>query len=237
MAHILIVEDEPTLQRLLSNNLTFEGFTVQAVGDGEAALESLRTRPADLVVLDLMLPGKDGFQVLRALREAGNPVPVMMLTARGAENDRLMGLRSGADDYLVKPFSVLELTARIRAILRRTQVQSGAGVLRSGPFQIHRRKKQIYLKGQSLNLTSLEFRLVELLTANPGVPLSREELSSMTWGPEAPTARRTLNVHIANLRKKLAEGGTEEWIVTVGRVGRSGYLWSAPVQAEPQDLA
>ena len=232
MIHILLVEDEPQMRELLANNLRFEGFSVDAVGDGAEALERLRQGACDLVVLDLMLPQVDGFQVLHRLRQGGNGVPVLMLTARGAEQDRVQGLGAGADDYMTKPFSTLELVARIRAILRRTGAKSEATAFRSGPFLIHHRRQQVYAGGRSLNLTTLEFRLVRILTSNPGVPFSREELLHLAWGQEELGATKKLNVHIANLRKKLAEAGPEVPILTVGGVGRGGYLWSEPVRPE-----
>lgn len=232
MAHLLVVEDEPTLRQLLTQNLQFEGFSVEAVSDGADALHRAEQGGIDLLVLDLMLPTLDGFKVLRALRESGNFVPVLMLTARGAEEDRLMGLRSGADDYLVKPFSVLELVARIRAILRRTQPQQDAPLIRSGPFLVHRHKRQAYVHGRSLNLTALEFRLMEVFCGSPGVPISREELLHLVWGSVSRPSPHTLSVHIANLRKKLQEASAPDCIVTVGRVGHGGYLWADPEPGE-----
>jgi two-component system OmpR family response regulator len=233
MPKILIVEDDASLRDLVSNNLGFEGHLVVATGDGNHALALHAAQPADLVVLDLMLPGRDGFQVLKALRDGGDTVPVILLTARSAEADRIMGLRGGADDYVVKPFSVVELVARIEAILRRTKGTSSRA-LASGPFLIHRNRKQVYLANRSLGLTALEFQVVEALTAHPGVPLTREELIRLVWGDAEPSAQRTLNVHMANLRRKLAEAGPEEWIVTVGRAGRGGYQWSSPVEPAPE---
>ena len=234
MTHLLVVEDEPTLRQLITQNLQFEGFTVEAVSDGQDAMHCVERGSIDLVVLDLMLPTMDGFKVLRALRESGNFVPVLMLTARGAEEDRLMGLRSGADDYLVKPFSVLELIARIRAILRRAQPQQEAPVLRSGPFLLQRHKRQAYLNGRSLNLTALEFRLMEVFCGSPGVPISREELGRLIWREDERPSDHTLSVHIANLRKKLQDVGERDCLVTVGRVGNGGYLWATP---QPGDSA
>lgn len=233
MTRILLVEDDASLREIVANNLAYEGHSVVAVGDGEAALASHRAGAADLILLDLMLPGRDGFQVLKALRDAGDPVPVLMLTARGAEEDRVQGLRGGADDYVVKPFSVVELMARIQAILRRAKPMAGPA-LRSGPFLIHRHRKQVYLEGRSLGLTSLEFHMVEALVSHPGAPLSREELIAILWGGSEPSSQRTLNVHVANLRRKLAESGATEWIVTVGRASRGGYQWSAPVEPAPE---
>lgn len=234
MPHLLVVEDEPTLRHLLMQNLVLDGFSVEGVGDGDLALASISQRRPDLMVLDLMLPRVDGFQVLERLREQGDALPVLMLTARGAEADRLHGLRMGADDYIVKPFSILELIARIRAILRRTAPALSPS-LRTGPFLLNRLKKQAYFRGQSLNLTALEFRLLEILSGSPGVPCSREELVNLAWGEEHQGTKHTLNVHIANLRKKLAEAGPEAFITTVGRVGQSGYCWTQPVRPELQD--
>ena len=233
MTKILLVEDDASLRDLVANNLTFEGYVVVALPDGEQGLAHHQSQPADLLVLDLMLPGKDGFQVLKALRDTGDTVPVILLTARGAEADRIMGLRGGADDYVVKPFSVVELVARIEAILRRSK-GTNSRALQSGPFLIHRGRKQVYLGQRSLGLTALEFQLVEALTAHAGVPLSREELIRMVWGESEQANQRTLNVHVANLRRKLAEAGPAEWLVTVGRAGRGGYQWSSPVEAAPE---
>ena len=232
MIHLLLVEDEPGMRELLANNLRFEGFAVDAAVDGAEALDRLRRGAYDLAVMDLMLPKMDGFQVLHALRQSGNALPVLMLTARGAEQDRVQGLGAGADDYMTKPFSTLELVARIRAILRRTGLQTETALFRSGPYLIHHRRQQVYAEGRSLNLTALEFRLVQILTSNPNVPFSREELLQLAWGGEEAQSSRKLNVHIANLRKKLAEVGGEAPILTMGGVGRSGYLWSEPVKPE-----
>ena len=235
MTRLLLVEDEPGMRELLANNLRFEGFSVDEASDGAEALERLGRGAHDLVVLDLMLPKMDGFQVLHTLRRGGNSIPVLMLTARGAEQDRVQGLGAGADDYMAKPFSTLELVARIRAILRRTGLQAETALFRSGPYLIHHRRQQVYAEGRSLNLTALEFRLVQILTSSPNVPFSREELLQLAWGGEGgeeTQSSRKLNVHIANLRKKLAEAGPEVPILTVGAVGRSGYLWSEPVRPE-----
>lgn len=229
MTHILVVEDEPTLCRLLANSLAFDGFNVEAVSSGRDALACLASHPVDLVVLDLGLPDIDGLKVLAKLRESMNTVPVIVLTARGEEEDRLRGLHTGADDYLVKPFSVLELVARIRAVLRRSHVAPAAPTAVSGPFTIHRRKRQIYVEGGSLNLTALEFRIVELLSANPGVPFSRDEIVKQVWGTGDDKTARSLHVHVAHLRKKLAGFEASECIVTAGRGGKGGYAWCLPV--------
>lgn len=228
MTRLLLVEDDPQLRELLANNLAFEGFQVTALPEGEQALAAHRAEPFGFVVLDLMLPGLDGFQILQALRGAGDAVPVLLLTARGAMEDRVRGLGLGADDYMVKPFSVVELLGRIRAILRRTSGTPG-GTLKSGPFTVQRPRRQAYLQARSLNLTDLEYQLLDALWSHAGMPLGREELIALLWGPGEATGQKKLNVHMANLRRKLAEGGDSEWILTVGRAGRSGYQWAFPV--------
>ncbi len=227
MTHILVVEDEPSLRQLLANNLTFEGYTVDAVADGIPALASQQARPADLIILDLMLPEMDGFRVLRALRERQDQVPVLMLTARGAENDRVQGLSLGADDYLVKPFSVLELVARVKAILRRTRPVDRPQTMRSGPFRFNIPALEVTREGKPLDLTPREFRLLEILVTHPGRTHSRNELLQLAWEADARPSPRTVDVHVANLRKKLEGADGHTWIATVGR---EGYRWTEPVE-------
>lgn len=229
MTHILVVEDEPSLRQLLANNLTFEGYTVDAVADGIPALASQQARPADLIILDLMLPEMDGFRVLRALRERQDQVPVLMLTARGAENDRVQGLSLGADDYLVKPFSVLELVARVKAILRRTRPVDRPQMMRSGPFRFNIPALEVSREGRALDLTPREFRLIEILVTHPGRTHSRNELLQLAWEADARPSPRTVDVHVANLRKKLEGTDGHTWIATVGR---EGYRWTEPVEWE-----
>jgi two-component system phosphate regulon response regulator PhoB len=227
VTHILVVEDEPSLRQLLANNLTFEGYTVDAVADGIPALASQQARPADLIILDLMLPEMDGFRVLRALRERQDQVPVLMLTARGAENDRVQGLSLGADDYLVKPFSVLELVARVKAILRRTRPVDRPQTMRSGPFRFNIPALEVSREGKPLDLTPREFRLLEILVTHPGRTHSRNELLQLAWEADARPSPRTVDVHVANLRKKLEVADGHTWIATVGR---EGYRWTEPVE-------
>ena len=229
MTHILVVEDEASLRQLLMQNLSFEGYSVDAAVDGGEALSSHSARRADLIVLDLMLPVVDGFQVLRTLREHQDPVPVLMLTARGAEQDRVQGLSLGADDYLVKPFSVLELIARVKAILRRTRPMEKPKALRSGPFRFDLPRLDATRDGQILDLTPREFRLLEILITHPGRTHSRRELLQLAWEPDAQPTPRTVDVHIANLRKKLGDDGGKPYIATVGG---EGYRWVLPVSNE-----
>ena len=229
MTHILVVEDEPSLRQLLTQNLSYEGYSVVAAADGREALSSHQARRADLIVLDLMLPLVDGFEVLRTLRDHQDPVPVLMLTARGAEQDRVQGLSLGADDYLVKPFSVLELLARVKAILRRTRPLEKPKALRSGPFRFDLPRLEATRDEQIMDLTPREFRLVEILITHAGRTHSRTELLQLAWEPDARPTARTVDVHIANLRKKLGDEGGKPYIATVGG---EGYRWVLPVTSE-----
>ncbi len=235
---ILLVEDEVTLCSLIAQNLRLEGFIVEQTGTGQGALALLQTSTPDLMILDLMLPDQDGFQVLEALRAQGNPLPVIMLTARGEEESRLKGLNQGADDYIVKPFSILELIARIHAVARRTGHTQLQNIL-TGPFEMDRMRKQVFFKARpdeeprSLQVTDLEYRLMEILVLHAGSPCSQEELMNLLWSQDPSASKRALTVHISNLRKKISELGIEAPLKTVGRVGRSCYCWTlAPEDTE-----
>lgn len=227
MTHILVVEDEPNLRQLLVNNLGYEGYSVAAVDDGRPALAAHQQQRADLIVLDLMLPHLDGFQVLEALRGRNDQVPVLMLTARGEEADRVKGLSVGADDYLVKPFSVLELVARIKAILRRTQPTLPPALLSSGPFRFDLPALEVSREGTVLDTTPREFRILEILIAHPGRTHSRNELLQLAWEADGRPTPRTVDVHVANLRKKLGEDEQGRPFITT--VGGEGYRWTTPV--------
>ena len=227
VVHILVVEDEPSLCQLLVNNLSFEGYSVEATGDGVPALAAHAARRADLIVLDLMLPQMDGFAVLKALRDRQDGVPVLMLTARGEEGDRVQGLSLGADDYLVKPFSVLELMARVKAILRRTRPTKRTPLLSSGPFRFDLPRLEAKRDSRMLELTPREFRLLEILISHPGRTHSRKELLQLAWEADARPSARTVDVHIANVRRKLGEEEGSPWIATVGG---EGYRWVTPVE-------
>lgn len=218
---ILLVEDEKTLAKALKFNLEKEGFRVETAFDGEEALSSfLRDKP-DLVILDLMLPKIDGFEVCRRLRRSSD-VPIIMLTARDEDIDKILGLELGADDYMTKPFNTRELLARIKAILRRTVQQSDLGnkVIKIGDLQIDIIKHKVTVKGREVSLTTKEYAMLSLLASNPGKVYSREQLLEEIWGDDYSGDARTVDVHIRHLREKIEEFPAEpNFILTVWGAG------------------
>ena len=224
--NILVVEDEVDIQEIVSYNLEKAGFTVASVDSGEAALLSIREGLPDLVVLDLMLPGMDGLEVCRLLKQdaATRDLPILMLTARAEEVDRVVGLELGADDYVVKPFSARELTLRIQAILRRLAEGGDAAsadtdpeALRFGTLTIDKAAHTVTVDGVILALTSTEFSLLATLAERRGRVQSREELLNTVWGYDYAGYGRTVDTHIRRLREKL--GGAREMVETVRGVG------------------
>jgi two-component system, OmpR family, response regulator RegX3 len=212
---LLIVEDDDTIGEPLAKGLAREGFTVERVITGAAALEA---RPADLVLLDLGLPDMDGYEVCRRIR-ARSEVPIIVLTARGEEVDRVVGLELGADDYMVKPFGFRELVARIRAVHRRSNGRSepaGAGPVRIGPLEIDRRTHRVTVGGDEVALSPKEYDLLAHLAADPGAVCTREEILDAVWDPHWYGPTKTLDVHVASLRRKLGDPG---WVETVRGVG------------------
>jgi len=224
MAHILVVEDEAQIANPVRDQLTAAGHEVTVVGDGALALRRLESHQADLVILDWMLPGLDGLEVCRRIR-ARSITPILMLTARAAELDRVLGLEVGADDYLTKPFSMAELLARARALLRRVDLMSQRGgdresskdVMRVDSLTIDIAGRTAQLAGQPLDLTPKEFDLLRLLGEQPGRAYSREYLLQRIWGDEYVGFDRTVDTHVVRLRKKLGDAGPR--IVTVWGVG------------------
>jgi two-component system, OmpR family, response regulator RegX3 len=211
--HILVVEDEDAIADPLVAGLRREGYDVSRVATGEDALEAT---PADLVLLDLRLPDIDGFDVCRRLRERSR-VPIIMVTARGEEADRVVGLELGADDYLVKPYGLRELIARIRAVTRRAPSLGGAtDVLRVGGLEVDERARRVTLDGSALDLTPKEFELLAELARDPGAAVSRQRLLAEVWQTSWYGSSKTIDVHVAALRKKLGDPG---WIETVRGVG------------------
>jgi DNA-binding response OmpR family regulator len=211
--HILVVEDEDAIADPLVAGLRREGYDVSRVATGEGALEA---SPADLVLLDLRLPDIDGFDVCRQLRERSR-VPIIVLTARGEEADRVVGLELGADDYVVKPYGLRELIARIRAVMRRAASFGGTEApLRAGELEVDERSRRATLDGRELDLTPKEFELLAALARDPGAAVTRQRLLADVWQTSWYGSSKTIDVHIAALRRKLGDPG---WIETVRGVG------------------
>jgi two-component system phosphate regulon response regulator PhoB len=222
-ANILIVEDEEPLTTLLRYNLEAEGYEVDTVGRGDDADTRLKETAPDLVVLDWMLPGLSGIELCRRLRARPETrtLPIIMLTARGEESERVRGLATGADDYIVKPFSVPELLARIRALLRRASPERVANILAIGDLELDREKKRVSRSGRAIDLGPTEFRLLEYLMERPGRVFSREQLLDGVWGSEVYIDERTVDVHVGRLRKALNRGQGDDPIRTVRGTGYS----------------
>ncbi|GAA2144365.1 response regulator transcription factor [Nocardioides koreensis] len=225
MARVLVVDDDHTVREVVVSYLRAHGHDVLEVGDGEAALTTMREAPADLVVLDLMLPGIDGLEVCRQLRDGGD-VPVIMLTALGSETDRVMGLELGADDYVSKPFSPRELALRVDSVLRRTTEAAPAVPewLADGDLVVDSARHVVTREGRPLALTGREFDLLRFLVAHPGTAFSRDDLLQQVWGWSIGD-RSTVTVHVRRLREKVERDPTRpERLLTVWGVG---YRWEA----------
>jgi two-component system phosphate regulon response regulator PhoB len=217
---VMIVEDEAPLVTLLRYNLEKEGFEVSEAGDGEEALVQIAERKPDVVLLDWMLPLVSGIEVCRQLRRApqSRTLPIIMLTARGEESERVRGLATGADDYIVKPFSVRELLLRIRAVLRRAhRSESEAEVLRFGRLKVDREAHRAWVDDDELGLTALEFRLLYAFLSRKGRVQTRDALLSDVWGIDADVTTRTVDTHVKRLREKLGDAG--DYIETLRGVG------------------
>lgn len=232
MTRILLVDDEPLITDSLSYSLRREGFEVKAVGEGEQALREMSEFEPDLVVLDIMLPGMNGLEVCRRIR-ANSSTPVIMLTARGEELDRILGLEVGADDYLAKPFSFRELLARIRSILRRIELDRQSSQFQPmtiGNLTLDPIARRVFRGGQELQLSAREFDLLSILMRNAGRALSREELLALVWGEDWIGDPRTLDVHVRWLRLKIEDDpATPEYIQTVRG---HGYRFAGPEELE-----
>ncbi len=220
---VMVVEDEASLSLLLAYNLESEGYQVESVDRGDEAELKLKESPPDLVILDWMLPGVSGFEICRRLRsrEATRSLPIIMLTARGEESERIRGLSVGADDYVVKPFSVPELMARVRALLRRSRPERVANVLLQGDITLDRETKRVHRAGREIHLGPTEFRLLEYLIEKPGRVFSRAQLLDTVWGMSAEIDERTVDVHIGRLRKALSRGRERDPLRTVRGSGYS----------------
>ena len=206
MSRILIAEDEPRLAAFLDKGLRSNGFTTTIVSDGGAASMMARDEDFDLLVLDLGLPGKDGFSVLRELRAAGQHMPVVILTARDDVSDKVTGFEGGADDYVTKPFKFDELLARVRVRLRAEDRPSDSSVLRAGGLALDGRSRRVTIDGEQLDLTAREFTLLETLMRHSGQVLSREQLLSHVWGYDHDPGSNVVDVYVGYLRRKLGPG-------------------------------
>ena len=220
-ASILIVEDEEPLQILLTYNLEAEGFRVRAVGSGEEVMPAIAAERPDLILLDWMLPGLSGIEICRLIRARAETrdIPIVILTARGEEHERVRGLATGADDYLVKPFSLPELMARVRTILRRVKPDAVADTLNAGDIGLDRRSRRVMRGNRDLNLSPTEYRLLEHLLQNAGQVFSRAQLLDAVWGNDNFVDERTVDVHVGRLRKSLARGQEADPIRTVRGMG------------------
>ena len=211
MAKILIVEDEKAINTLIRKNLELVGHTCTSIFDGDAVFDELEKYEFDLILLDIMLPGKDGFQVIQQLQKE---IPVIFLTARGAVEDRIRGLKLGADDYIVKPFDMLELQARVESVLRRTKKQEDH--FHFGDVEVDFMSRQVRFEGEIVDFTPQEFLLIESLIKNQNIAMSREKLLEIAWGYDYIGGTRTVDVHIHTIRKKL---GWEKVIKMVYKLG------------------
>jgi two-component system, OmpR family, phosphate regulon response regulator PhoB len=220
---ILVVEDEEPLSILLRYNLESEGYDVETVNRGDEAEIRLSEQVPDLLVLDWMLPGLSGIELCRRLRLRSETerLPVIMLTARGEEAERIRGLATGADDYIVKPFSVPELMARVRAMLRRAHPQAVSNLLQAGDIELDRESHRVYRAGRELKLGPTEFRLLEFFLNAPGRVFSREQLLNGVWGRDIYVDERTVDVHVGRLRKAINRGRQRDPIRTVRGSGYS----------------
>jgi DNA-binding response OmpR family regulator len=224
MTRVLVVEDDPAILRGLTDNLRFESYDVIAASDGESAYRLIREQKPDAIVLDLMLPNMSGYELCRKVRGEGLRTPILMLTARGEEADRILGLDLGADDYITKPFSVRELLARVRAVLRRVQPAPAApDELRIDDLVVDFRKYEAEKSGAAIDLTRKEFGLLRLLVQRRGEVVSRSELLDEVWGYDATPTTRTVDNHVASLRAKIETNPAEpRHLLTVFGVG---YKW------------
>ena len=209
---VLVVDDEKLIVKGIRFSLEQDGMEVTCAYDGEEALTFAREQQFDIILLDIMLPKLSGFEVCQQIREFSN-VPIIMLTAKGDDMDKILGLEYGADDYITKPFNILEVKARIKAIIRRTVKQEKkadtAGRIQAGDMTIERYNRRVYIEGREINLTAKEFDVLELLATHPNQVYSREKLLTMVWGADYPGDARTVDVHIRRLREKVETNSSE----------------------------
>ncbi len=222
---ILVVDDEREIRELLRYNLEREGYQVLTAQDGDQALARIFSAHPDLVLLDLLLPGLNGLEVLREVRQepSTREIPVLLLTARGAEMDKLLGFERGADDYITKPFSPREVIARVEAVLRRVHATGEPEPVSAGPLVLDHAKREVRLDGKELTLTPREFELLYFLARHPGRVFSRDELLTKVWGYDYRGETRTVDVHVRRLRAKLGEEGAS----LIATVTGAGYKFAS----------
>lgn len=224
--HILVIEDDPDINKLVSMNLSDMGYQVESCDIGSRGLKMAMSGEFDLIVLDVMLPEMDGLEICRRLRASNNFIPILMLTARDSEADRVVGLEMGADDYLTKPFSVRELQARVKAMLRRVEMLTKTSLVETktsfvfGDLQIQANKRQVHIGRELIELTSTEFDLLLYMAKQPGLVFSRSQLLDKVWGYQHAGYEHTVNSHINRLRTKLEKDASKpEYVLTVWGVG------------------
>jgi two-component system alkaline phosphatase synthesis response regulator PhoP len=220
--NVLFVEDEEALQMTVGDRLRKEGYAVECAANGEEGFEKATRLPFDLIILDVMLPKRDGFDVCKGIREAGLITPILMLTARGQTSDKVGGLKIGADDYVTKPFNMLELVARVEALMRRAPIRPAAqaGELDFGSIHVDLVGTEATRDGQPVNLSAREFQLLRYFIEHRGATLSRDELLKQVWGYSADMYTRTVDVHVASLRQKLEDDPKQpRFILTVQGLG------------------
>lgn len=216
---VLVAEDDAAVRSAVVRVLELDGYRVQAVKDGRAALDALIDTTPDAAVLDVMMPFVDGFTICREIRHRRNRVPILLLTAKVEVDDRVAGLDAGADDYLVKPFAIAELSARVRALLRRNSVPESETILTAGSISLNRDTRNVTRNGRHIELTKTEFNLLELLTEQAGIVVSRETIYENVWGYNFETNSKSLEVYIGYLRRKLSVNDEPDPIRTVRGIG------------------
>ena len=218
---VLVVDDEKLIVKGLRFSLEQDGMEVDCAYDGEEALEYARSKEYDMILLDVMLPKMDGFEVCQQIREFSN-VPVVMLTAKGDDMDKILGLEYGADDYITKPFNILEIKARIKAIMRRTgrpEKGTQGKIVEASELRMDLESRRLFIAGKEINLTAREFEILALLMSHPKKVFTREQIYQRVWGEEYMGDDNTVNVHVSNLRSKLGKAGEGEYIKTVWGIG------------------
>lgn len=222
---ILVIEDDPGISMAVRDELEFEGFRVEVAHDGQEGMESILRSPPHLIVLDIMLPHRNGFEICTEIRRNGIATPIIVLTARGNEADRVRGLELGADDYITKPFSLAELVARVRAVLRRSEPEQAGQTIRHGPIMIDFRKRQVSKAGASVELTDKEFQILGLMMKRYSEVISRDEFLSTIWGEDIYVTPRTIDIHISSLRKKIEDDPDHPSLII--SVRNAGYKFTA----------